>query len=56
MVYEERGDLENALKQVEEIEKLNPNNELVQQRLAQLRAGQRTIPPGKVLDKQPLDR
>ncbi len=56
LVYEERGDLENALKQVEEIEKLNPNNELVQQRLAQLRAGQRTIPPGKVLDKQPLDR
>lgn len=56
LVYEERGDLASALKQVEEIEKFNPENGLVKQRLAQLRSGQRTIPPDKVLDKQPLDQ
>ena len=56
LVYEERGDLANALKQVEEIEKFNPDNEAIQQRLAQLRSGQRTIPPEKVLDKQPLNQ
>ena len=55
LVYEERGDLASALNQVEEIAKLNPDNELVKQRLAQLEAGQRTIPPEKVLGKKPLD-
>lgn len=55
LAYEERGDLENALNQVKEIEKLNPDNELVKQRLTQLEAGKRTIPPEKVLDKKPLE-
>jgi tetratricopeptide (TPR) repeat protein len=55
LVYEERGDLASALNQVQEIAKLNPDNEQVQQRLAQLEAGQRTIPPEKVLNKEPLD-
>jgi tetratricopeptide (TPR) repeat protein len=54
LVYEERGDLASALSQVEEIAKLNPDSEQVQQRLAQLKAGQRTIPPEKVLNKKPL--
>jgi tetratricopeptide (TPR) repeat protein len=54
LIYEERGDLANALIQVQAIQKLNPNNNLVQQRLAQLQAGKRTIPPEKVLDKKPL--
>ncbi len=56
LVYEERGDLAAALNQVEEIEKFNSENELVKQRLVQLRSGQRTIPPGNVLDKQPLNQ
>lgn len=56
LIYEERGDLASALKQAEEIGKFNSDNELVKQRLAQLRAGQRTIPPEKVLDKKPLDQ
>ncbi|OGN03810.1 MAG: hypothetical protein A2831_01765 [Candidatus Yanofskybacteria bacterium RIFCSPHIGHO2_01_FULL_44_17] len=56
LVYEERGDLANALKQVEEIEKFNPDNEIVKQRLAQLHSGQRIIPPGKVLDQEPLNQ
>ncbi len=55
LVYEERGDLASALDQVREIAKLNPDNDLVKQRLAQLEAGQRTIPPEKVLNKKPLD-
>ncbi len=54
LLYEERGDLANALAQVQEIQRLNPDNEMVQQRLAQLQAGKRTIPPEKVLDKKPL--
>jgi len=55
LMYEERGDLANALSQVEEIAKLNPDNEMVKQRLEQLKAGQRTIPPEKVLEKKPLE-
>jgi tetratricopeptide (TPR) repeat protein len=55
LVLEERGDLSGALAQVQEIEKLNPDNELVLQRLEQLEAGIRTIPPEKVLEKKPLD-
>ncbi len=54
LVYEERGDLISALNQVEEIAKLNLDNQQVQQRLDQLKAGQRTIPPEKVLGKKPL--
>ncbi|MDP3953801.1 MAG: tetratricopeptide repeat protein [bacterium] len=54
LVYEERGDLDNALAQVVEIDKLNPNNTLVLQRITQLEAGKRIIPPGNVLDQQPL--
>ena len=56
LVYEERGDLKNALVQVEEIKRLNPDNELVQERLEQLRSGERLIPPGNVLDQEPLNQ
>jgi tetratricopeptide (TPR) repeat protein len=55
LAYEEKGDLENALIQAKEIEKLNPENESVKQRITQLEAGQRTIPPEKVLNQKPLD-
>ena len=54
LVYEERGDLANALKQVEEIERFNPDSEMVRERLDKLRSGKRTIPPEKVLDQKPL--
>jgi len=56
LAYEERGDLVNALKQAEEIEKFNPDSEVVKERLAKLRSGQRTIPPEKVLDQEPLNQ
>ena len=55
LIYEERGELAQALEQVKEVEKLNHDNELVKQRLTQLEAGQRTIPPEKLLEKKPLD-
>lgn len=54
LIYEERGDLAKALEQVQEIQRLNPNNELIEQRLTQLGAGLRTIPPERLLDKKPL--
>lgn len=55
LVLEERGDLEGALAQVQAIEKLNPDNQLVKERLAKLDAGIRVIPPGTVLGQQPLN-
>ncbi len=54
LIYEERGDLPNALAQVLEIQKTNAQNELVKQRIAQLQAGKRIIPPQKVLNQKPL--
>jgi len=56
LVYEERGDMENAIKELEQIEKFNPDNQMVVEKLAKLRSGQRTIPPGKVLEQQPLNQ
>lgn len=56
LILEERGNLDGALAQVREIERLNPDNDLVKQRLTQLEAGKRNIPPEKVLDQQPLNQ
>jgi len=53
-IYEERGDLASALAQVKEIEKFNPNNELIKERIEKLEAGQRIIPPQRLLDQEPL--
>ena len=55
LVLEERGDLTGALDQVKSIEKLNPDSQLVKDRLAKLDAGIRVIPPGTVLGQQPLN-
>ena len=54
LVLEERGDLAGALAQVREVERLNPDIEMVRQRVEQLQSGIRLIPPGQVLDQQPL--
>ena len=56
LIYEERGDIASALAQVEEIQKSNPDDQMVVSRLDQLRAGKRTIPPDKLLSKQPLNK
>lgn len=56
LIFEERGELEKALEQIREIEKFNPTNELVIQRIEKLESGQRTIPPEKLLDQEPLNQ
>ncbi|MEK7583194.1 MAG: tetratricopeptide repeat protein [Patescibacteria group bacterium] len=56
LVYEENNDLKGALAQVEAIEKVNPDNQVVKDRLEKLRAGIRTfVPPNDVLDQAPLN-
>jgi tetratricopeptide (TPR) repeat protein len=57
LAYEERGELEAALTQVEAIETFNPDNELVKQRKIQLEAGLQLIPDetGDVLEQEPLN-
>lgn len=54
-VYENNGELNKALDEILKIEALNPNNELVIQRKNQLEANQRIIPPGTVLEQEPLN-
>lgn len=54
LIHEERGDLENARKQAEEVVRLNPDNDLAKNRLADLKSGKRAIPPGTVLEQKPL--
>ncbi len=56
LIYEERGNIDGAIKELKIIQELNPDNQLVKDRLAQLEAGQRTIvPPEDVLDQEPLN-
>jgi hypothetical protein len=55
LLLEDAGDIAGALQQLKEIETLNPNNSVLQQKISQLQAGQRTIPPGEVIDSKPLE-
>jgi tetratricopeptide (TPR) repeat protein len=54
LMYEERGQLDQALVQAKAIQKLNPDNDMVKQRIDQLESGKRLIPPSNVLDQEPL--
>lgn len=54
LIYEERNQLQQALDEVKAIEKFNPDNQLVLDRIAKLTAGIRTIPPSTVLEQKPL--
>ena len=54
LLLEEKGDITGALDQLHQIEKDNPDNTDLKQKIAQLEAGQRTIPPAKVIDSGPL--
>lgn len=54
LLLEDKGDIEGALIQLKEIEKTNHDNEVLQQKIEQLEAGQRQIPPEKVIDSKPL--
>ena len=55
LALEEQGKIQEALDQVKEIEKTNPDNALVKQRIEQLSAGIQKFPPQNVLDEKPLN-
>ena len=53
-LLEEKGDITSALAQLKEIQKGNPDNDALKQKISQLEAGQRSIPPASVIDSAPL--
>lgn len=55
LLLEEKGDITGAIQQLKDIQKDNADNKILDQKIAQLQGGQRAIPPGKVLDSQPLE-
>ena len=54
LLLEEKGDIDGAIAQLKEIQKTNADNASLQQKLSQLEAGNRAIPPEKVIDSAPL--
>lgn len=56
LIYEERKQLDRATEQLEKILGIesNKNNEIVVKKLEELRSGNVSIPPAKVLDQKPL--
>lgn len=57
LIYEERGDLDSAVEQLEKILELpeNENNPIVTEKLTELMAGVVKIPPGDILDEEPIE-
>ena len=55
LFYEERGELDAALGQLYRVEKLNPENEVLKQKIGQLEAGKRLLPPQRVTGFEPLE-
>ena len=55
LAYEEKNDLVKALEQVKKIAELNPDNQIVKDRIATLEANVRVIPPSTVLEQPPLN-
>ncbi len=55
LAYEEQNNLDKALEEVKAIEKVNPDNQLVKDRIAKLEANVRVIPPSTVLEQPPLN-
>lgn len=53
LLYEERGELDKALAQLKEVEKLNPDNQLVKARIARLEEGKRSRE--KLSEVKPLE-
>lgn len=54
LLLEEKGDIEGAIAQLKEILKSNADNAALKEKLSQLEAGRRVIPPDKVIDSAPL--
>ncbi len=55
LLLEERNDITGAFAHLNEILKSNPDNQVLKDKIASLEAGQREIPPGKVIDEKPLE-
>lgn len=55
LLHEERGEIDKALEQLDKVLELNPDNQIVIQKISSLNAGKREIPPKKVTEKQPLE-
>ena len=56
LIYEERKQLDQAVEQLERVLSIevNKDNEVVLQKLEELKAGRVSIPPARVLDQEPL--
>ncbi|MDP3697278.1 MAG: tetratricopeptide repeat protein [Candidatus Taylorbacteria bacterium] len=56
LIYEERGNIDGAIAQLERIlnVEVNKDNPVVMTKLDELRIGKTRIPPGDVLDQEPL--
>jgi tetratricopeptide (TPR) repeat protein len=55
LLHEERGEIDAALAHLERILELNPENEIVMQKIEQLEVGETTLPPDEITDLEPLD-
>lgn len=57
LMLEEKGQIDLAIQQLEEILKLevNKGNQIVKDKLAALQSGKREFPPGRVVSKKPLE-
>ncbi len=55
LVYEERGQIDEALRELGKIRVLNPDNEILLNKIKELEEGKRSIPPGRVTGIQPLE-
>jgi tetratricopeptide (TPR) repeat protein len=57
LIYEERGDLEAAIRELETIQsvEVNRDNQTLINKVNDLRGGRVAIPPGRVIDQQPIN-
>lgn len=55
MLYEERGELDKAIGQIQRVLELNPGDITVKEKLENLLAGKREIPPAKVIEQSPIE-
>jgi len=56
LLYEERGEIDKALEELRKVEKLNPDNEILKNKIKELEEGKRSIPPQSVTGIKPLEQ
>ena len=55
LLYEEKGQIDNALEELRKIEILNPDNQILKNKINELEKGRRSIPPQRVTGVRPLE-